>query len=219
MLEALASDIDWSGAAFPYLAGWTGTVAGVPVRAMRIGFTGELSYELHAPASLAPALWDALMTAGRPFGLMPNGLEASRILRLEKGHVLIGQDTDALSSPDELGMGWAVAMAKPFFVGQRSVEMRRRLGIARRLVPLAFPGGTAGLGESCLVLDGGQPAGHLTSVAFSPTLGHPIALAFVPAALAAPGSRVTVKARDGRLVAGTVQGHAFVDPGNERQAA
>ncbi|MFN6978925.1 MAG: aminomethyltransferase family protein, partial [Gemmobacter sp.] len=219
VLEALPSDIDWSRDAFPYLAGRTGMVAGVPVRAMRIGFTGELSYELHCPASLAPALWDAVMAAGAPLGLVPYGLEASRILRLEKGHILIGQDTDALSSPDELGMGWALAMKKPFFIGKRSVEMRRRLGVARRLAGIAFPPGTAALGESCLVLDGGAPAGHLTSVAHSPTLGHPVALAFVPAAAAEPGTQVAVRAQDGRTVAGTVRGHAFFDPENRRQEA
>jgi sarcosine oxidase subunit alpha len=219
VLAALPSDIDWSADAFPYLGGRTGTVAGVPVRAMRIGFTGEVSFELHCPASHAPALWDAVMAAGAPYGLVPYGLEASRILRLEKGHILIGQDTDALSSPDELGMGWALAMKKPDFIGKRSVEMRRRLGVARRLVALTFPAGTAGLGESCLVLDAGEPAGHITSVAESPTLGHPIALAFAPVRLAEPGAAVTVKARDGRLVTGTVAGHAFLDPENRRQAA
>ena len=214
VLAALPGDIDFSGDAFPYLSGRCGVVAGVPVRAMRIGFTGELSYELHCPASLAPALWDAVMAAGE---VRPYGLEASRILRLEKGHILIGQDTDALSSPDELGMAWAVSSKKPFFVGKRSVEMRRRLGVARRLVPLAFPAGTRGLGESCLVLADGVPAGHLTSVALSPTLGHPIALAWVPAGLAMPGTRVTVRARDGAVVTGDVAGHAFYDAGNTRQ--
>ncbi|RUW64726.1 aminomethyltransferase, partial [Mesorhizobium sp. M2A.F.Ca.ET.067.02.1.1] len=78
VLEALQSDIDFSRDAFPYLSGREGTVAGVPVRVMRIGFTGELSYELHCPSSLAPALWDAVMAAGRPHGLRPYGLEASR---------------------------------------------------------------------------------------------------------------------------------------------
>ncbi|RUU54773.1 aminomethyltransferase, partial [Mesorhizobium sp. M2C.T.Ca.TU.009.01.2.1] len=113
VLKALDSDIDFSRDAFPYLSGRDGMVAGVPVRVMRIGFTGELSYELHCPSSLAPSLWDAVMAAGRPHGLRPYGLEASRILRLEKGHILIGQDTDAITTPDELGFGWAVSKKKP----------------------------------------------------------------------------------------------------------
>lgn len=214
VLARLPGSIDFGRDAFPYLSGCEGVVAGVPVRALRIGFTGELSYELHCPASHAPALWDAVMATG---DVRPYGLEASRVLRLEKGHILIGQDTDALSSPDELGMGWALSTKKPFYVGKRSAEMRRRLGVTRRLAAIAFPAGTRGLGESCLVLADGVPAGHLTSVALSPTLGHPIALGFVPAALAAPGTAVTIRSRDGGTVTGRVTGHAFLDPDNRRQ--
>jgi sarcosine oxidase subunit alpha len=218
VLEALASDIDFSREAFPYLAGREGTVAGVPVRVMRIGFTGELSYELHCPSSFAPGLWDALMEAGKPYGLRPYGLEASRILRLEKGHILIGQDTDALTTPDELGFGWAVSKKKPFFVGKRSIEMRARLGQTRKLVGLQFPANAEDIpGESCLVLRGGAPVGQITSIGFSPTLGCHIALAYVHVEDSEPGSQVTVKCRNGRLVEAPVAGHAFFDPSNARQ--
>ena len=85
VVAALDSDIDFSRDGFAYLDGRSGTVAEVPVRAMRIGFTGELSYELHCPSSYARTLLDAVMAAGEPQGLRPYGLEASRILRLEMG--------------------------------------------------------------------------------------------------------------------------------------
>lgn len=218
VLQTLSGDIDFSREAFPYLCGREGVLAGVPVRVMRIGFTGEVSYELHCPSSYAPPLWDALMEAGRPYGLRPYGLEASRILRLEKGHILIGQDTDALTTPDELGFGWAVSKKKPFFVGKRSIEMRARLGETRRLMGLAFARGAKSVpAESCLVLHDGHPAGQITSIAFSPTLGHHIALAYVHSDDAAPGKTVTVKCRDGVLVEAPVVGHAFFDPDNARQ--
>lgn len=218
VLEALSGDIDFSREAFPYLSGREGVVAGVPVRVMRIGFTGELSFELHCPSSLAPALWDAVMEAGKPHGLTPYGLEASRILRLEKGHILIGQDTDAITTPDELGFGWAVSKKKPFFVGKRSIEMRARLGQARKLVGLQFPAGAKDIpGESCLVLRGNDPVGQITSIGFSPTLGCSIALAYVHVDDAVEGSRVTVKCRDDVLVEVPVVGHAFFDPTNARQ--
>jgi sarcosine oxidase subunit alpha len=218
VLQALAGDVDFSRDAFPYLAGREGTVAGVPVRVMRIGFTGELSYELHCPSSFAPGLWDAVMEAGKTYGLRPYGLEASRILRLEKGHILIGQDTDALTTPDELGFGWAVSKKKPFFVGKRSIEMRARLGQTRKLVGLQFPPGVGQIpGESCLVLRGGAPVGQITSIGFSPTLGCHIALAYVHTDDAKAGSRVTVKCRDGSMVETPVVGHAFFDPSNARQ--
>ncbi len=181
------------------------------------GFMGELSYELHCPASLAPALWDALIAAGAGSGLRPYGLEASRILRLEKGHIIIGQDTDALTSPAELGFGWAISRKKPFFIGKRSIEMRARLGETRRLVGLDLRGQSEVPGESCLILRDGMPAGHVTSSAFSPTLGRQIALAYVHADDAAPGSVVQVKCRSGRVVAVPVAHHAFFDPDNSRQ--
>jgi sarcosine oxidase subunit alpha len=185
---------------------------------MRIGFTGELSFELHCPSSHAPALWDAVMEAGRPHGLRPYGLEASRILRLEKGHILIGQDTDAITTPDELGFGWAVSKKKPFFIGKRSIEMRARLGQARKLVGLRFAADAAEVpGESCLVLRHGAPVGQVTSVGYSPTLGCHIALAYVHVDDAAEGSMVTVKGRSGRLIEVPVVGHAFFDPINARQ--
>jgi sarcosine oxidase subunit alpha len=218
ILEELPGDIDFSRDAFPYLSARQGRVAGVPVRVMRIGFTGELSYELHCPSSYAPALWDAVLHAGKAHGLRPYGLEASRILRLEKGHILIGQDTDALTTPDELGFGWAVSKKKPFFVGKRSIEMRARLGQTRRLVGLRFAPAAADIpGEGCLVLRGGAPAGQITSVGFSPTLGAHIALAYAHPEVAGEGSLVTVKCRNGRLVEAPVVAHAFFDPGNARQ--
>lgn len=218
VLEALESNIDFSREAFPYLSGREGVVAGVPVRVMRIGFTGELSYELHCPSSLAPALWDTVMAAGKPHGLTPYGLEASRILRLEKGHILIGQDTDAITTPDELGFGWAVSKKKPFFVGKRSIEMRARLGQARKLAGLQFPAGAGDIpGESCLVLRGNDPVGQITSIGFSPTLGSYIALAYAHVDDSTQGSRVTVKCRNGALVEVPVVGHAFFDPTNARQ--
>jgi sarcosine oxidase subunit alpha len=218
VLEMLPSDIDFAASSFPYLEGRLGQVAGVPVRAMRIGFTGELSYELHCPGSKALALWEAVTRAGATFGLKAYGLEASRILRLEKGHILIGQDTDAMTWPDELGFGWAVSKKKPFFIGKRSVEMRRRAGLTRKLVGLEFPGTIdAPIGEGCLVLHGGFPAGHITSFAYSPSLGHSIALAYVHPLDSEAGSTVTICARNGAQIAGTVTPHAFFDPKNLRQ--
>lgn len=140
------------------------------------------------------------------------------MLRLEKGHILIGQDTDAITTPDELGFGWAVSKKKPFFIGKRSIEMRARLGQTRKLVGLQFAPGDEDIpGESCLVLRGDTPVGQITSVGFSPTLGCHIALAYVHVDDAAQGSVVSVKCRNGRQVQAPVVGHAFFDPSNARQ--
>ena len=218
VLEALPGDIDFAARSFPYLEGRVGHVAGIPVRAMRIGLTGELSYELHCPGSQALSLWETLMHAGASHGLRPYGLEASRILRLEKGHILIGQDTDAMTSPDEIGFSWAVSKKKSFFVGKRSVEMRRRTGLTRKLVGLTFTGeNDAPIGEGCLVLHDGTHAGHVTSYAFSPSLGHAIALAYVHPSDGEVGARATVRARNGTIVLGQVTQHTAFDPENTRQ--
>lgn len=217
VLEAVGG-MDVSPEAFGFLAGRTGTVAGCPVRIMRIGYSGELSFELHTPQTYGEALWDALMHAGKPFGLQPYGLEASRILRLEKGHIIIGQDTDAVSTADELGMEWALSMKKPFFIGKRSIELLRRQPARRRLagfeLPVAERGGPE---ESCLVLKDGEAVGHVTSSCFSPTVGKWIGLAFVPAGLAEPGQVVSIKARDGRLTQARITSPHFFDPENKRQ--
>src|SRR5690606_10235746 len=87
VLRKVCSDVDLSPEAFPYMGVRTGTVAGVPARLLRVGFVGELGYEIHVPASQGEALWDALMEAGREHGIRPFGVEAQRVLRLEKGHI------------------------------------------------------------------------------------------------------------------------------------
>ncbi|MCQ9186950.1 hypothetical protein KMT30_49505, partial [Streptomyces sp. IBSBF 2953] len=89
----------------------------------RVGFVGELGYEIHLPARHALKLWDALMEAGKALDIRPFGVETQRLLRLEKGHVIISQDTDGMTHPGEIDMGWAVSRTKPFFVGRRSVDI------------------------------------------------------------------------------------------------
>ncbi|MBI2238297.1 MAG: (2Fe-2S)-binding protein, partial [Actinobacteria bacterium] len=91
------TDMDVSAEGWPYMAARQGEVAGVHVLAMRIGFVGELGYEIHFPSAYGEYLWERIMDAGAGFGIQPFGLEAQRILRLEKGHILVGQDTDAES--------------------------------------------------------------------------------------------------------------------------
>src|SRR5207245_2538770 len=116
--------LDVSAAAFPYLALREGEVAEAPCRILRIGFVGELGYEIHCASAHALHLWEALVQAGAEFGLKPFGVEAQRVLRLEKGHLIIGVDTDALSNPLDAGLEWLVRFDKPMFHGR---EPLRRL--------------------------------------------------------------------------------------------
>lgn len=185
---------------------------------MRIGFSGEVSYELHTPRSHGLALWQALLEAGAPVGLRPYGLEASRILRLEKGHIIIGQDTDALTTPEELDMGWALSKKKPYFLGKPALEKRREIGLTRRLCRFTLPV-EAGrdVGESSLVLRQGEPVGFVTSVAQSPTLGQVIGLAYAHPEDAVPGGTIRLRDRKGVERTAKVVAHAFYDPDNKRQ--
>ena len=217
-LERLDSDIDFSAAAFPYMEVRTGHVAGIPVRAMRVGFVGELGYELHCPASYGEALWEQLMAAGEPDGIRPFGVEAQRVLRLEKGHIIVGQDTDNLTHPTEAAMGWAIARRKPFFVGRPGIEAREQHTLTRQLVGFQLPADTATLPEeSHLVVDGEAILGRVTSIAWSQTLGRPIGMAFVSPAQAEAGRHFTIKAQRGNRIEAEVVDTPFYDPDNERQ--
>lgn len=218
VLETLDGNIDLSGENFPYLHGRVGVLGGCPVRVMRIGFTGELSYELHVPQSYGATLWQALKNAGAPLGLEPYGLEASRVLRLEKGHIIIGQDTDALSSPAELNMDWALSKKKTSFLGKTAVEARNHLGLKRKLCGFELAEGHGiRLAESCLVLHDGHPVGFVTSTCFSPTLGKWIGLAYAHPDDAEPGGSVRIRGLCGKELQASVIPIPFYDPQNLRQ--
>ncbi len=215
-LEGIVEGVDLSAAAFPYMGVREGTVAGIAARIFRVGFVGELGFELHVPAGQGEALWDAVMEAGKPLGLRPFGVEAQRVLRLEKGHIIVGQDTDALTSPEEADMTWAIAKRKPFFVGKRALELRGRHLSKRKLVGFTLDGDGPLPEESNLVLRDGGIAGFVTSVARSPSLGNIIGLAYTAREEAEPGSAIRIRLSDGRDIDGLVAPH-FYDPDNARQ--
>jgi sarcosine oxidase subunit alpha len=120
----------------PHMAHAEVTVAGVPCRAIRVGFVGELSFELHHPRSRSIELWDALLSAGAALGIRPHGLDALEILRMEKGHFYLGQDTLPDDHPAKLGLDWAVAVDKPSFIGKVALERMADITIERRFVGL-----------------------------------------------------------------------------------
>jgi sarcosine oxidase subunit alpha len=218
VLAALPTDIDLSAASFPYMGVRTGELAGIPVRILRVGFVGELGFEIHAPSEMGEALWDALMAAGQPFGIRPFGVEAQRIMRLEKGHIIIGQDTDGLTHPGECGMEWALAKKKPFYVGKRSVDIQIGKGVARKLVGFTLADPSAPCPKEChLVIDADVIAGRVTSAVRSPTLGKVIGLAYVPPASAEVGRRFAIRIEGGRMIEAEVASTPFYDPENARQ--
>ena len=220
VLESLCDDVDLSPEGFRYMGVREGHVAGIPALFLRVGFVGELGYELHVPASMGEALWDALLDAGRAHGIRPFGVEAQRLLRLEKGHIIIGQDTDGLTTPHEADMAWALAKKKPFHVGIRSVRMQAAKPLTRKLVGFEMPGTGVEQPKEChLVIRGGEITGRVTSVAYSPNLDKIIGLAYVAPDQSEPGQRIEIRVDGRRMVSATVAKPPFFDPDGARQEA
>jgi sarcosine oxidase subunit alpha len=213
------TDVDLGDEAFPYLAVRSGHVAGVAARLMRVGFVGELGYEIHVAAGRGPNVWDALFNAGAPRGLRPFGVEAQRVLRLEKGHFIVGQDTDGLTDPYEANAMWAVAMKKPFFVGQRSLRILQARGPRQKLVGIELAAASPLPKECHLIIENGAIAGRVTSVTYSRALNKSIGLAMLSPDLAQIGRDIQIRVDDGATLAARIAAASFYDPKNLRQKA
>jgi sarcosine oxidase subunit alpha len=214
---------DLSNEAFPHLAAGAVTVGGgIPARLFRISFSGELAYELAVPASYGEAAIRALMAAGAPFGIAPYGTEALSVLRIEKGHVA-GAELNGQTTARDLGLQRMMSTKKDFIgrlmaqrpalvdpdrptlAGFRPVEPGQRLRAGAHFVPLGAPAAAE------------YDEGHMTSVAFSPMLGHWIGLGLLRRGPERIGERV--RAFDpvrGGDVAVEICSPAFVDPAGER---
>ena len=209
--------LDLSEAEFPYLALREAQVAGALCRIMRVGFVGELGYEIHCEASQALKVWRALFSAGERYAMRPFGVEAQRMLRLEKGHVIIGQDTDGLTNALEIDATYAVKMDKPFFVGQRSLRILERLPRRQQLVGFALRADAPRKPKEChLVLDGTEIAGRVTSVGKSPTLGRCIGLALVTPQVA-QAKRLRIRIDGAEVIDAEIVKPPFYDPAGDRQ--
>lgn len=217
VLEQVCTDVDLSAQGFPYLAVRQGTVAGIKARLLRVGFVGELGYEIHVPARHALDLWDALTDAGKAFDIRPFGVESQRLLRLEKGHVIISQDTDGMTHPGEIDMGWAVSRNKPFFVGRRSVDILEAQPQKRKLVGFSLPKASPQPLEGHLVLNGAQISGNVTSCEYSQSLDRIVGLAYAAFEQSTPGQQIPIRVEDGVIVQATVVKLPFYDPENRRQ--
>jgi sarcosine oxidase subunit alpha len=216
------TDIDLGPEAFPYMGGRQGHVAGVPAIMMRIGFTGELGYEIHVPAGYGLYLWETLLEAGRPHGITPFGVEAQRIMRLEKGHFIVGQDTDGLTDPLMADLEWAVKMDKPDFLGKPSLVRLQKRGVTQKLVGYQMLDAAVLPDEACQIVRpnpdwpiGLEIIGRITSSRFSPILEQSIGLCWLPIAMAEPGTEFTVRF-EGELHQGTVAPLPFYDPDGVR---
>ncbi|WP_097060915.1 glycine cleavage system aminomethyltransferase GcvT [Salinibacterium xinjiangense] len=180
-----------------------GSFDGVPLMVGRTGYTGEDGFELYIQADAAAALWAALTAAGQPFGLQPAGLASRDTLRLEAGMPLYGHELGLDTLPVQAGLGRVVNLKKEGdFVGRQASELGAPDG-ARVLVGLVSEGKRAGR-AGYAVFDGDVEVGAITSGALSPTLGHPIAMAYVDPGLSAPGTELAIDVRGSRVAASVV---------------
>lgn len=195
LLAEAGTDIDLGGAAFPHMSFRIGHVGGVPARIFRVSYTGETSYEINVPTRQAPELWQRLFTLGQHHGITPIGIEAWNLLRLEKGYLHVGADTDGTSTP--LNVGWNhVLNRKSDFVGKRSLllpvnrrpdplELVGLLSSDRRVLPI---GAHAVTGEGTAR----RSDGFVTSSTPSVALDGPVALALIHNGRTRMGEAVTL---------------------------
>ncbi len=215
--------MDLSREALPHMSFAEGTLGGIPARVHRISFSGELSFEVAVPANQGLALWEALMEAGREWGITPYGTEAMHVLRAEKGYVMIGEETDGTVIPQDLGLDWAISKKKPDYLGKRA-QMRTHMAGSHRwqLVGLQSLDGSV-LPEGAYVLGRGENAngqrnveGRITSTYFSATLNRGIAMALVDNGPERMGQTVQVARRGAEPIAARIVDPVLYDKAGEK---
>lgn len=186
-----------------YYRAMHGAFNGTPLFIARTGYTGEDGFELYVPVAQAPALWAAIVSAGQAHGLVPAGLASRDTLRLEAGMPLYGHELTLSTYPAQAGLGRVVNLAKDTdFIGRAASE-EGPSATAPVLVGLIAQGKRAGRAGYNIYgsTDSTEPVGEITSGALSPTLGYPIAMAYVAPALARLGTEVYMDVRGTRIPA------------------
>ena len=183
IIAPLVEGIDLAPGALPHMSVREGRICGTRLRLFRVSFTGELGFELNVPAEDALPVWEALWASGEPQGLVAYGTETMHVLRAEKGFIIVGQDTDGTVTPDDVGLGWAVAAKKPDFVGKRSLA-RAALSdpLRKQLVGILTDNPWTVLEEGAQIVGDAASRtslGHVTSAYHSAALGRSIGLAMV----------------------------------------
>lgn len=224
VLAKLVDGHDVSNAGLPFMGvAQTTVLGGIEARIFRLSFSGELGYEIAVPARQGEKLMEAIMEAGRPFGITPYGTETLGVLRIEKGHVS-GNELNGQTSARDLGLGRMASTKKdyigrvlsqrpafldpdrPIFVGFKPVDKTARLRAGAHFLKVGAEATTA------------NDEGYLTSVAYSPTLGHSIGLGFLKRGQERIGEQVRAydPVRGGDILV-EVCSPAFIDPEGEKQ--
>lgn len=219
VIEPLIDGLDISAEAFPHMSIADARICGVPMRLMRVSFTGELGFEVNVPSGYGAMVWQAIWERGKDHGMMPYGTETMHVLRAEKGFIIIGQETDGTVTPDDAGLAWAIGKAKSDFVGKRSLARPAMAEPGRKqLVGLLTQNPSVVLEEGAQIVAPsarGRPIGHVTSSYHSSVLGKSIALALVHGGRDRMGEALEVP-MPGGSIAVEVVAPVFFDPKGER---
>jgi sarcosine oxidase subunit alpha len=218
VLSALEPGLDIAPGALPHMHCATTTLAGLPARIARVSFSGELSYEISVAAGHGAGLLEAIGAQGAGHGLVPYGIEALMMLRLEKGYFHVGTDTDGASTPDDVGWGVVARRKGGELIGRRSLERSANLSAQRRqlvgIEPLDDADGLP-IGAHFPAAERGRTDGWITSAGYSPTLQRWIGLALLANGRARTGEQVGVLA-NGQTTRVRVTQPCFYDPRGER---
>jgi sarcosine oxidase subunit alpha len=182
-----------------YMQHSNASVAGVACKVFRLSFTGELSYELHHPVADSVAIWRRLLELGADVGIKPHGLQTLLQLRLEKGHIIVGQDSDFDSTPRRVDMEWAVKLDKQDFVGRQAVLRTNKIALDRQLAGFEMAGEAPF--EGSVIRYGAEYAGYLTSSFASPVLGKAVMLGWLRLFDGKLPDEVAIDGRSARRVA------------------
>jgi aminomethyltransferase len=177
-----------------------GEVAAVRGTVSRTGYTGEDGFEVMVPPAMAPTVWDALLQAGKPRGLLPAGLGARDTLRLEAAMRLYGNDIDDTTSVLEADLNWIVGWKKDAFIGKDALDRQKASGVTRKIVGFAMVD-RAIARHGHLVMQGDEQIGYVTSGTQTPFLKKAIGMAYVPASMTDPGTELDIDIRGRRAKA------------------
>jgi 4-methylaminobutanoate oxidase (formaldehyde-forming) len=182
VLQAVCED-DVSNAAFRYGRARDITIGAAPVLAMRIGYTGELGWELHIPTEYAAHVYEVLWQAGQAHGIADVGYRAVDRLRVEKGYVYWSTDVTPDTSPWEAGLAWRVDLGKGDFCGRDALVAQQAAGVQRRLCTFTLESMAYPVSGEAIIADG-RVVGFTTTANFGPTVGKPVVYGYLPVELA-----------------------------------
>ncbi|NVK16845.1 MAG: sarcosine oxidase subunit alpha family protein, partial [Rhodobacteraceae bacterium] len=221
---AAGGGMDVSKEALPFMEWRDGKIGEFDARAYRISFSGELSYEIAVASSEGQAFWDALMEAGKEFGVMPYGTETLHILRAEKGFIMIGDETDGTVIPQDLGLHWALSKKKDDYLGKRAQQRSHMVDPERwQLVGLetvdgsVLPDGAYAVGEGVNANGQRNMIGRVTSTYHSATLGRGIAMGLVKHGPKRMGEVIEFPGTDGKTYKAKIVDPVFYDKDGEKQ--